>query len=548
VYTSGTSEFAAAASVSAPAASTPFGAVPVSVSKEEFIQLKWDADYWKMQHQRAVARIDEQKVEIEDLQAQLRDLRQRYFGRRSEKRGAGIESPAAQASHRRRGQRRGQPGHGRTSQADLPVREEIVDLDSGERLCPDCGLPLVVFPGTEDSEVVEVEVKAYRRRIRRRRYRPDCACGTLPGIVTAPAPARLIRKGRLGISVWVEVLLEKYLYARPTNRLLQAWGNLGLNVSHGTIIGGLKQIAPLFSPVMCAMVERQLTDGYCHADETGWRVFEPIPGKIGYRWYLWLVCSQSAQVFRMELGRSASVPLEHFATLLVQTILVCDRYSAYKKAARIIGLLLAFCWAHVRRDFLELARGYPELDTWARSWVGRIGTLYHLNHCRLQVKDDPVSFALRDEEVRAHLQDMAVERDRASADAQLHRAARKVMTSLNNHWEGLTVFVEHPEVRMDNNEAERNLRNEVLGRKNYYGSGPVWAAQLAATLFSILMTLVHCWGINPRRWMVEYLQACAENGQQPPQDLSRFLPWAMDPARLSYLRSPAPPTDNANST
>src|SRR5207249_3952659 len=34
----------------------------------------------------------------------------------------------------------------------------------------------------------------------------------------------------------------------------------------------------------------------------------------------------------------------------------------------------------------------------------------------------------------------------------------------------LWVFVERPEVAMDNNAAERALRNPVVGRKNYYGS------------------------------------------------------------------------------
>jgi len=45
-------------------------------------------------------------------------------------------------------------------------------------------LALGIFPGTEDSEVLEIEVPAYRRVIRRRRYRPRCGCGCVPGIVT----------------------------------------------------------------------------------------------------------------------------------------------------------------------------------------------------------------------------------------------------------------------------------------------------------------------------------------------------------------------------
>jgi transposase len=122
------------------------------------------------------------------------------------------------------------------------------------------------------------------------------------------------------------------------------------------------------------------------------------------------------------------------------------------------------------------------------------------------------------------------------ADPTARPAARKVLQSLQKHWEGLTVFVAHREIAMDNNKAESALRNEVLGRKAYYGSGSVWAAELAGLLFSILMTLVHCWQINPRRWLQEYLQACADQGHQPPKDLSPFLPWAMSAERLAALQ------------
>ena len=525
----------------------PFAERVVTLSQEAYVQLKWDANYWKEQHQRAIRREEEHKARIEELEAQIRDLRQRVFGRHSEKRGAVSEKPEGSGARRARGQQRHSAGHGRTSVEPLPVEESIVDLAADEKQCPQCGLPLTLFPGTEDSEVIEIEVKAYRRRIRRQRYRTGCHCGVLPGIVTAPAAARLIPKGKLGISVWVEVLLDKFLYARPTHRLLQSWKGLGLQLSQGTITGGLQQIGPLFSPVAAALQARQLQDGHCHADETGWRVFEPIEGKVGSRWYLWIVCSQSAMIYHMNPSRSAAVPLAHFAKVLAETILVCDRYSAYKKAARILGLLLAFCWAHVRRDFLELARDYPPCEAWALVWVERIGMLYHLNHARLAGPADPLRFAQGTEALTAHLHQMIQARDHALADKDLHRAARKVLVSLQNHWSGLTVFVDHPEIPMDNNIAERGLRNEVLGRKSYYGSGSVWAAELAASLFSVLMSLVHCWGINPRRWLQAYLQACANNGQRPPSDLSPFLPWMMDPERLQVLRGPTgPPRENTS--
>ena len=77
---------------------------------------------------------------------------------------------------------------------------------------------------------------------------------------------------------------------------------------------------------------------------------------------------------------------------------------------------------------------------------------------------------------------------------------------------------------MDNNTAERAQRGPVVGRKNYYGSGAVWAGRLAAMMFSLLQTLC-LWQLNPRSWLTAYLTACAEAGGEVPEDVDRFLPW-----------------------
>ena len=188
------------------------------------------------------------------------------------------------------------------------ARVEFVELDPAT--CPKCGLGLNEFPGTEDSEVVEVEVKAYRREIRRRRYRPLCECGCLPGIVTAPAPGRLIKRGKFGVSVWISVLLDKFLYGRPSHRLLQDLAGHGLNMAPGTLAGGLKKLAPLFVPLEQALVAKLRSASHWHADETRWAVFVQIQGKVGHRWYLWYLWvfhSSSVVHYVLDESRSAEV-------------------------------------------------------------------------------------------------------------------------------------------------------------------------------------------------------------------------------------------------
>ena len=105
-------------------------------------------------------------------------------------------------------------------------------------------------------------------------------------------------------------------------------------------------------------------------------------------------------------------------------------------------------------------------------------------------------------------------------------ACKKVLESLKAHWKGLTVFVDHPEVPMDNNKAERMERIPVIGRKNFYGSGAIWSGQLSAILFSIFQTLI-LWNINPRLWLTAFLEACAANQGNVPDNIQSFLPWNM---------------------
>ena len=149
----------------------------------------------------------------------------------------------------KRGQRRDRPGPPRRDYSHLPVVEELRELPEDQRVCPQCGAALSPSD-TEDSEQIEIEVRAYRRRIRRRRYQRTCSCSNCPRTFTAAPAPKLIPKGLLGVSVWVEILLDKFASHRPTERLLAQWRLLGLDVAAGTVAGGLERLEPLLSAAL----------------------------------------------------------------------------------------------------------------------------------------------------------------------------------------------------------------------------------------------------------------------------------------------------------
>lgn len=410
--------------------------------------------------------------------------------------------------------------------------------DVGESIgCPRCGRVAAPAWGSEDTQVLEIEVKAYRRVVRRQRYRPTCRCGCLPGLVTAAAPAALWPRNKLGVSIWTEVLMSKFLYGQPTARLLQDWSGRGLPIAQGTVTEGLQHLAPLFEPIMTACLSEVRAASHWHADETRWEVFEELPGKAGHRWYLWVFKAKRAVCYVLDPSRSAAVPARTLAGA-DGGILSVDRYAAYRKFARQTpGMRLALCWAHQRRDFLRVANDHPPLWSWAVEWVQRIGELYELHRSRRALMDQP-AFIDADVRLRDHVAALRSHCDAQLADPQLGAPARKVLHVLRSYWPDLVEFVEYPWLDLDNNAAERALRLAAVGRKSFNGSGSRWSGQLAASMLSVLGT-VRLWGLNPRTWLQAYLQACANAHGKPPPDIDRFVPWRMNAAQQAAMRQAA---------
>ena len=169
-------------------------------------------------------------------------------------------------------------------------------------------------------------------------------------------------------------------------------------------------------------------------------------------------------------------------------MLEVDRYSGYKAMAQVKSglLVLAFCWAHVRRDFVQAGKSWSELTPWALSWLRRIRHLYHVNRDRLQHPVDSAKFQEQDALLRRAVEAMRAEAVEELSDPKLRQPCRKVLESLQEHWVGLIRFVDDPRIPMDNNASERAGRGPAVARKNFYGSGSLWSGRLAAGIWLVL--------------------------------------------------------------
>ncbi|ETW93355.1 MAG: hypothetical protein ETSY2_51545 [Candidatus Entotheonella gemina] len=197
----------------------PFTTLKISLTKQEHIQLKQQANQWHAmwkaacdREQKALTENTELKskhkvvtaelnAQITELKSELAHMKHLLFGRKSEKTSSSSKksgNTTRPASGRQRGGQPGVPSTGRSLHNNLPVVHQSVDLPVNEQRCAICDLPFKPFFNNDGCDVIEVEVKAHVRRYHRKHYKKTCQCPDTPSITVAPPPPRLINKGRLG--------------------------------------------------------------------------------------------------------------------------------------------------------------------------------------------------------------------------------------------------------------------------------------------------------------------------------------------------------------
>ena len=476
------------------------------------------------------------EVRIAKLRSSRAVLSKALYGGRSEKQ----HRPR---SERKRGQQRGAPGHGRTQRPTLEEKEERREPPRDALVCSCCGEPYVAN-GEKSASLIEIAVKAHIRRIVRPRWRRGCGCASSPLEVTAPPPARLFPGTPYGTSVWARILFERFACQRPLRRVAAWMTDQGLAISPGTLANSSKRFAPLFEPLARAILEHQNQMAVRHGDETGWRIQSLSETGRSQRAWLWISVSADAVYFVVDPSRSAEVAMKLFGSAKGVVFLVCDRYVAYVRMARELDgkVILCWCWVHQRRDFIVCAAGQAKLTPWCEAWVERFASICRLNKERLKHYDPGLerqtpAFDAAQDQLKKAVDELFAQGEAELAGLPDKARQGKALRSLLKHREGLSVFVDNPQVPMDNNVAERAFRSAVIGRRLCFGSDSRDGADFTAVMYSVVGTLALN-GIDVLRWLEAWLEACAKNGGKPPADLSPWLPWSMSEERRREFMAP----------
>lgn len=437
------------------------------------------------------------------------------------------EQPEPQKSNplpRAKQPRPNHPGRERLPE-HLERREEIIPCCPEDCQCARCGAELPVI-GYETREELACEPARFWVRVIKREKRGS-HCLEEQGVVTAPAPAQIVPKGKLSNELVIEVLAQKYQHHVPVYRQCAVLADeQGIELSRKTLTDAILAAGSLLQPVVRAQRLELLAGGYVQADETTMPC--QVPEKTGrnHRAYMWEYSAPGGVVvFDFRMGRGREGPKDFLQGF--RGTLQCDGYGAYADLGE--GIIYAGCMSHVRRGFVEAAKVAP-LDPLPTEVMNRIGQLYAVEKQARQAALGPTErLALRQAQsapVMAALKErlMAI-RQQIPPGGVLTKACDYAL----GQWSRLEEYLRDGRLEIDNNWCEGGIRPLALGRKNWLHIGSEQAGPKVAAIASIVETCRRL-DIHLRRYLRDVLPKL---GEWPINRVAELTPAAWKAAQRS---------------
>jgi transposase len=184
-----------------------------------------------------------------------------------------------------------------------------------------------------------------------------------------------------------------------------------------------------------------------------------------------------------------------------------DGYIGYEVLSE-LSVTHAGCWAHVRRKFVEVVQAVDKARKGKERRAGsadeavlKIRRLYEIERQgkeRELVGNRLVQFRRENAlPLLEEFHDWLVARVGSTPPTGLLGTAMNYTLKL---WARLIVYIEDPNVGLDNNAAENAIRPFAVGRKNWLFAGSPAGAQASATLYSLVET-AKANGLEPYRYL-----------------------------------------------
>jgi transposase len=382
----------------------------------------------------------------------------------------------------------------------LPVVEEVIEPEPVKQAPADWRCI-----GQEVSEQLDYEPAHFLcRRTIRKKYVHRTEVDPVP--VIAPLPERLLDRSLPAPGLLAHILVSKYCDHLPLYRQEQIYAQRHqIQLPRQTLARWVALAADWLKPIYEQIRTGVMAGGYVQVDETPIDYLAPGHGRTK-QGYLWTGSRPGGDVFFHWATSRAAACLDDFVPSTFTGTLQCDGYAAYRTFAHSHPqpIVLAGCWAHVRRKVYEAQESAPRLAGWL---LGQIQHLYRIEASLRERRAGPkLRAALRASESRPIVE--RIERVLIKLKATGRHLPQSPLGTAIDYtlglWPTLEVYLADGRVEIDNNLVENAIRPTAIGKKNWLFVGEAEAGERSA----ILYTLIECCrrrGINPFAYLKDVL-------------------------------------------
>jgi transposase len=327
------------------------------------------------------------------------------------------------------------------------------------------------------------------------------ATGTLS---CPPAPPAVLERSLADVSVLAGLLLDKFRSHLPLYRQHQRLADAGITLSRATLTQWVHRTAALLEPIYHALLSSILQSKVLAMDETPIKAGHRVKGKLhtGYFWPLY--GDQDEVAFPFAASRAQAVVREALGSFC--GVLLTDGYTVYERyAQQVNGLVHAQCWSHTRRQFVDAAQVEPALVAQALECIGQL--YQHETRGREQQLTNEALLAFRAEYAKPVVDAFFAWLGRTLREQVLlptnpfTKAARYALERET----ALRVFLEYPNVPLDTNHLEREIRAIAMGRRNWLFCWTEVGARYVGIVQSLLASC-RLQGVDPYVYLVDVLQ------------------------------------------
>lgn len=409
----------------------------------------------------------------------------------------------------------------------LEHREVLIELKESEKICGKCSTPLKQI-GKEflRSELHIIPEQVFIADIYREKYKcPECEKQSdKTEVISAKAPERPIKKSLAAASSIAYVMAEKYQMGTPLYRIEQYWKSRGVDLNRNTLANWVIRGSLRFKPVIEYLNRMFLNLKVAHTDETGFNVLKRDGTPMNKRSTMWVRVSGKHEKFQFALYNYMQNKSQPAADELLSEFKGCLTSDGYEVYNNLFRCTHTGCYAHSRRKFLDaIPKGKKEGKAYEAFEL--INKMYDLESNIQESTSSLEEIKLqRQEKIKPVLEALLshLEKTNPLPGSHLETAVNYFMSRRDQ----LSVFIDNPEVAIDNNRAERAIKPFVMARKNFLFADTELGAQASAAVFSIIET-AKMNSLDVFGYLNYLLTELPKFGETPSEEqIKSILPWS----------------------